>query len=158
MGGKQMKQDSIFGDLYFQVTWKGKYEYVLFQQACVVELSVEGNEDEEIAETQRQAFINFNESKGILTNQIENMIYDYYQSQCQEYRNMFEEQADIYAPIIHNKSEMAQLVKLQSIYLPLEEDRVVILLLDTKWDEEEGIGIKIVNEKVDFLGTQCEIL
>ena len=24
-----MKQDSIFGDLYFQVTWKGKYEYVL---------------------------------------------------------------------------------------------------------------------------------
>ena len=70
-----MKQDSIFGDLYFQVTWKGKYEYVLFQQACVVELSVEGNEDEEIAETQRQAFINFNESKGILTNQIENMIY-----------------------------------------------------------------------------------
>ena len=119
---------------------------------------VEGNEDEEIAETQRQAFINFNESKGILTNQIENMIYDYYQSQCQEYRNMFEEQADIYAPIIHNKSEMAQLVKLQSIYLPLEEDRVVILLLDTKWDEEEGIGIKIVNEKVDFLGTQCEIL
>ena len=44
-----MKQDSIFGDLYFQVTWKGKYEYVLFQQACVVELSVEGNEDEEIA-------------------------------------------------------------------------------------------------------------
>ena len=119
-----MKQDSIFGDLYFQVTWKGKYEYVLFQQACVVELSVEGNEDEEIAETQRQAFINFNESKGILTNQ----------------------------------SEMAQLVKLQSIYLPLEEDRVVILLLDTKWDEEEGIGIKIVNEKVDFLGTQCEIL
>ena len=153
-----MKQDSIFGDLYFQVTWKGKYEYVLFQQACVVELSVEGNEDEEIAETQRQAFINFNESKGILTNQIENMIYDYYQSQCQEYRNMFEEQADIYAPIIHNKSEMAQLVKLQSIYLPLVEDRVVILLLDTKWDEEEGIGIKIVNEKVDFLGTQCEIL
>ena len=153
-----MKQDSIFGDLYFQVTWKGKYEYVLFQQACVVELSVEGNEDEEIAETQRQAFINFNESKGILTNQIENMIYDYYQSQCQEYRNMFEEQADIYAPIIHNKSEMAQLVKLQSIYLPLEEDRVVILLLDTKWDEEEGIGIKIVKEKVDFLGTQCEIL
>ena len=81
-----MKQDSIFGDLYFQVTWKGKYEYVLFQQACVVELSVEGNEDEEIAETQRQAFINFNESKGILANQIENMIYDYYQSQCQEYR------------------------------------------------------------------------
>ena len=53
---------------------------------------------------------------------------------------------------------MEQLVKLQSIYLPLEEDRVVILLLDTKWDEEEGIGIKIVNEKVDFLGTQCEIL
>ena len=58
----------------------------------VVELSVEGNEDEEIAETQRQAFINFNESKGILTNEIEYMIYDYYQSQCQEYRNMFEEQ------------------------------------------------------------------
>lgn len=36
--------------------------------------------------------------------------------QCQEYRNMFEEQADIYAPIIHNKSEMAQLVN-ASIYL-----------------------------------------
>lgn len=29
---------------------------------------------------------------------------------------------------------MAQLVKPQSIYLPLEEDRIVILLLDKKWD------------------------
>jgi hypothetical protein len=72
---------------------------------------------------------------------------------------MYEDEADEYAPIIESKDDLMELVKPQSIMICNDIDnRVINLLFWTKWDQKMGIGIQLVNEKIELVATQCEVL
>ena len=47
--------------------------------------------------------------------EIEEKVFEYYQTVCAEYREMYGEEADLYAPIVDEPSQLVGFVKPQSI-------------------------------------------
>ena len=72
---------------------------------------------------------------------------------------MFEENADLYAPKINSPEQLKGFVKPQTIMIPKQkENRIINILLKTKWDLETGIGIQLVDENISIIGTQSDVL
>ena len=69
------------------------------------------------------------------------------------------EEADLYAPIVDEPSQLVGFVKPQSIMIPRSKDkRIINVLFKTKWDLEMGIGIQLVNERIEIVGVQSDVL
>lgn len=138
---------------------KKKEKYIIFKTEYDVVLYINGDKQDEFTSIQRQAYIEFNKNKLLLTSQIEEKIFEYYQSVCLEYRDMYEDEADIYAPVIDAPIQLKELVKPQFITIPRSyENRIINILFKTKWDLEMGIGIRIVNENIKIVGVQSDVL
>ena len=72
---------------------------------------------------------------------------------------MYEDEADIYAPIIYDSIQLKELVKPQFITIPRSnENRIINILFKTKWDLDMGLGIRIVNENIKIVGVQSDVL
>ena len=154
-----MFYDEVFGELEFDSMWKKKEEFMLYGKEFEIILFIQGEEKEGPSKLQGEAYQEFNSCKNVLVGEIEDKIYEYYQSVCDEYRGMYEEDADKYAPIVNAPEELKGFVKPQSIMIPrLKDEKVVNILFKTKWDLEMGIGIQIVNGKIEVVGVQSEIM
>ncbi len=155
--------DIIFGKLeYDGYDWikKDKEVYNFFGRDYKINLKIVGRtfeSNEIINQIQKETYINYKNSIKKLNFLIEESIYDFYQEECYEYRKMFEEDADILAPIITHKEELDNLLKLVCILIGNEKNnRVIFFVFDTVWDEE-GISIKMVNEKIEIIGGLSEM-
>lgn len=154
-----MINDDVFGELNYELMWNKKDCFVLYGKEFSVDLFVDGSEDELPTDKQKDTYIEFNNKKAALEKEIEQKIYEYYQSVCDEYRVMYEEDADMYAPLISKADELRGFVKPQSILIPkIKDKRIVNIFFKTKWDLEMGIGIQIVNEIIEIVGVQSDIL
>lgn len=154
-----MYNDEIFGVLDYNIMWNRKENYTLYGKDYEIILFIQGDENASPTETQRQAYVEFNKVKTLLQEDIEQKIFEYYQTVCKEYREMYDETADLYAPLVDNYLQLKGYVKPMSIMIPrTENERVVNILFKTKWDLELGIGIKIVNENIEFVGVEADVL
>ena len=154
-----MLNDEVFGEIQFETMWQKKDSYVLYGKEFEIILFVQGDENEIPTSMQKEAYIEFNNKKIVLLNEIEDKIFNYYLSVCEEYRGMYGEDADLYAPIVDEPSQLKGFVKPQSIMIPKQKDkRVVNILFKTKWDLEMGIGIQLVDEQVNIVGGQSDVL
>lgn len=154
--------DVVFGELeYNKFFWikNEKEVYNFFGKKFEINIKIDGEKDEEIKSVQRNAYTEYKNSLKKINLLIEETIYDYYQQECDEYRKMFEDEADLLAPIITNKDELSNLVTLTDIIIDNDDtNRVLIFLFETTWDIEEGIGLMLVNEEIKFIGGQSEVL
>lgn len=156
--------DIVFGELeYDEFYWvkKEKESYNFFGNNFEVNITLNGKKNEAIKEIQRSTYMKYQSYKEKINILIEEAIYEYYKSECREYRLMFEEEADLLAPIITKKEELSNLVKLKGVIIEDSSnitDRQIIFLFNTTWDIEEGIGILLVNEKVRIIGGQSDVL
>ena len=154
--------DVVFGELeYNKFFWikNEKEVYNFFGKKFEINIKIDGEKDEEIKSVQRNAYTEYKNSLKEINLLIEETIYDYYQQECDEYRKMFEDEADLLAPIITNKDELSNLVTLTDIIIDNDDtNRVLIFLFETTWDIEEGIGLMLVNEEIKFIGGQSEVL
>ena len=152
----------VFGELeYNKFFWikNEKEVYNFFGKKFEINIKIDGEKDEEIKSVQRNAYTEYKNSLKKINLLIEETIYDYYQQECDEYRKMFEDEADLLAPIITNKDELSNLVTLTDIIIDNDDtNRVLIFLFETTWDIEEGIGLMLVNEEIKFIGGQSEVL
>lgn len=154
-----MLNDEVFGEIQFETMWQKKDSYVLYGKEFEIILFVQGDENEIPTSMQKEVYIEFNNKKIVLLNEIEEKIFNYYLSVCEEYRGMYGEDADLYAPIVDEPSQLKGFVKPQSIMIPKQKDkRVVNVLFKTKWDLEMGIGIQLVDEQVEIVGAQSDVL
>lgn len=154
-----MLNDEVFGEIQFETMWQKKDSYVLYGKEFEIILFVQGDESEIPTSIQKEAYIEFNNKKTVLLNEIEEKIFDYYHSVCEEYREMYGEEADLYAPIVDEPSQLKGFVKPQSIMIPKQKDkRIVNILFKTKWDLEMGIGIQLVDEQIEIIGVQSDVL
>jgi hypothetical protein len=153
------KNDITFGVLNFDVLWQRKEKLKLFNQEYDVNLIVQGEQEDEISDIQRKTYELFKSFENEILNKVENEIFNYYQNVYEEYRSMYDDEADEYAPIIESSDDLIKLVTPQSIMICNDqENRIINLLFLTKWDKEMGIGIQLVNERIVLVGTQCEVL
>ena len=145
-----MLNDDIFGQIQFEIMWQKKDNYFLYGKEFEITLFIQGEKDEAPTNIQKEAYISFINKKMILMSEIEEKVFEYYQTVCAEYREMYGEEADLYAPIVDEPSQLVGFVKPQSIMIPRSKDkRIINVLFKTKWDLEMGIGIQLVNERID---------
>lgn len=125
----------------------------LFGKEYTVSLNIRGNESTFIHPYQYMAYKEL--FKRALLSDIEEKIFSYYLSEVEEFRNMYEEQADKVAPLINNKNELGVLVSLFAIVIP-ENDKFseIDMLFECTWDIDGGIGVRIINGVVQEVGTQ----
>ena len=151
--------DKVFGELEYDYLWEGNDKLYIFGKEYDIKLFVYGEEDEEITDIQREAYISFCDNKDVLSEQMEQAIFEYYQSENKEYRNMYGDKADEYAPVISDKSGLVGLIKPQSISVADTDDqREINILFKSKWNIEYGVGIKLINEKIVIVGVQADVL
>ena len=150
-----MLNDDIFGQIQFEIMWQKKDNYFLYGKEFEITLFIQGEKDEAPTNIQKEAYISFINKKMILMSEIEEKVFEYYQTVCAEYREMYGEEADLYAPIVDEPSQLVGFVKPQSIMIPRSKDkRIINVLFKTKWDLEMGIGIQLVNERIEIVGTE----
>lgn len=136
-----MLNDDIFGQIQFEIMWQKKDNYFLYGKEFEITLFIQGEKDETPTNIQKEAYISFINKKMILMSEIEEKVFEYYQTVCAEYREMYGEEADLYAPIVDEPSQLVGFVKPQSIMIPRSKDkRIINVLFKTKWDLEMGIG------------------
>lgn len=154
-----MLNDDIFGQIQFEIMWQKKDNYFLYGKEFEITLFIQGEKDEAPTNIQKEAYISFINKKMILMSEIEEKVFEYYQTVCAEYRKMYGEEADLYAPIVDEPSQLVGFVKPQSIMIPRSKDkRIINVLFKTKWDLEMGIGIQLVNERIEIVGVQSDVL
>ena len=154
-----MLNDDIFGQIQFEIMWQKKDNYFLYGKEFEITLFIQGEKDEAPTNIQKEAYISFINKKMILMSEIEEKVFEYYQTVCAEYREMYGEEADLYAPIVDETSQLVGFVKPQSIMIPRSKDkRIINVLFKTKWDLEMGIGIQLVNERIEIVGVQSDVL
>jgi hypothetical protein len=147
--------DRVFGELSFKYGWKRKDEIFIFGKREEIVLTVMGNKEGDILDTQREAYLNFKNIEAKIAAEVEETIYKYYLNECDEYRDMLEDGADELAPIINNRKELSKLVKPQEMVILKKQDiRELGILFQCTWDIEAGVAVRIENEKIVEVGVQ----
>ncbi|TVX82927.1 hypothetical protein FQP34_04935 [Peribacillus simplex] len=156
--------DELFGELEYQKNyWRGKTTIQMFDMDIEIALSVDGHENADFSNIQREAFRNFkNEMKNIM-DEVEMQIYEYYSENFEEYREMLgnKSEADKIAPKIDSILALKRLVKPTELIVRRVRKngkRRLGLLCDVTWDIEDGLGVKIEDEVVEEVGYQDIVL
>jgi predicted DNA-binding WGR domain protein len=135
--------------------WERTIELTIFGQVRELQLAVNGNYAEGFDTIQQDAYKRFTRKHKSLLRAAEKALFDYYQENCEDYRDQFEEFADEWAPIVETRSEFARIVEPSSLCFPwATSSRTVGLLLECTWDTSHGLAVKFVDEEVAEVGSQ----
>ncbi|WJE55133.1 hypothetical protein QRE66_05105 [Bacillus cereus] len=147
----------LFGELIYDGYWTGKQKITIFGHDKIVPLIIHGEVDDLCPTIQEESYSKFIADINRLTQEAEQAIFEYYQEECLEYRDILgDESADEIAPIITTTQQLGKLVDLIDLtILPDFEDGVrrVGLVFNCTW-EEDGVGVRFENEEVDKVGYQ----
>jgi len=156
--------DELFGELeYEKKFWRGEMTIKMFNVERKIWLSVDGHEDADFSNVQRDAFRNFVQSMNYIISEAEKEVYAYYNENVDEYREILEEelQENKIAPKIDFLTRLAELVKPTELIVRRVRKngkRRLGLLCDVSWEMEDGLGIKIEDEVVEEVGYQDIVL
>lgn len=156
--------DELFGELeYKKKYWRGKTTIKMFDMDIKIMLSVDGHESADFSNIQREAFRNFNYDMKKIMDEAEQQIYEYYNKNFEEYREILgnKTEAENIAPKIDSLLALKKLVKPTELIVRRVRKngkRRLGLLCDVTWDIEDGLGIKIEDEIVEEVGYQDIVL
>ncbi|WP_396432375.1 DUF6985 domain-containing protein [Listeria booriae] len=146
----------------FDMYWSGKTSITMFGKKREVILSIDGEEDANFSPIQREAYINFMSNMDEIMDAVELGIFEYYEDNYEEYRDMAGEvEADKIAPEISTIEELGNLViPTQLIVRRVRKNGVrrIGLVCDCTWDIDNGVGVRIENEKVEEVDYQDIVL
>ena len=132
-------KDPVFGNLEYEYGWNGTVEFNCFGRREEIALTVSGEEDDPITDYQHNSFRAFMETwERIMSDTAE-----------AEYN------ADY--PPLDNTESILQMISLDMMVIPEDgifDGRCVCLAFSCSWDEENGLGIRFVNEEIDEIGYQ----
>nr|WP_311772971.1 hypothetical protein [Listeria booriae] len=134
----------------------------MFGKKREVILSIDGEEDANFSPIQRKAYTNFMSNMDEIMDAVELDIFEYYEDNYEEYRDMAGEvEADKIAPEISTIEELGNLIiPTQLIVRRVRKNGVrrIGLVCDCTWDIDNGVGVRIDNEKVEEVDYQDIVL
>ncbi|MEY8747008.1 DUF6985 domain-containing protein [Paenibacillus tundrae] len=152
----------LFGEISYDLYWSGQQKIKMFGKNKIIILSIDGNEEGEFHDAQKEAYTNLIENMDDIMTNVEEAIFDYYQEVYMDYREMVgEEEADKIAPIIENKEELDHLIEpTQLIIRRVLKNGVrrIGLLFNCTWEIEHGLAVKIEDEEIVEVGFQDIVL
>ncbi|KQO04480.1 DUF6985 domain-containing protein [Paenibacillus sp. Leaf72] len=147
--------DVVFGELEYDYVWSRNTTIEFCGTEANIALMVDGDDNGEFSEKQYASYNSLIENWGHLQQSILQPILDYYKQKRFElgYDVSYNE---IY-PLIEDIDELFKNIRLVGIYVPYArrfEARYIGLTFDCKWDMENGVGIRLIDEEVARVGYQ----
>ena len=152
-------KDKIFGELTYYYGWNGMTKIVWEQKKFEVFIKLQTGENKSIDEFQYNSFQSYLKHEQYIWNKVIEKIYFYYLEEQDEYRKMYEEEADVFAPYVNSISDIVSLITPIGLVFPQKNNSMNFgILLECIWDSEAGIGVRIKDNEVIGIGTQDIIL
>ncbi|MED4402854.1 DUF2004 domain-containing protein [Metabacillus fastidiosus] len=147
--------DSVFGELEYDYGWV-KYTTIEFcGKEAEIALMVKGEDNGKFDEEQYIAYNSLMEKWEQLQQGFLQAILDYYKQERQELGYDIEVNEN-YSQI-ETTNQLLEMITLVGIVVPsrdIYEERDIGITFDCTWDIENGLGIRLLNEKVTEVGYQ----
>ena len=150
-----MINDKVFGELDYQYKWVGYRTIKFLGKDTEVALLVGGTEDGEFDEGQYVAYNSLMDNWGEIQHNILQPILDYYKQKRLDLGYDVALNEDY--PLIETADQLIGHITLVGISVPydfLREGRDIGVSFDCSWEGENGLGVRLLNEKVDEIGYQ----
>lgn len=147
--------DSVFGELEYEYVWF-RYTTINFLGKEVdIALTVDGGEDGNFDEGQYEAYTSLMQNWNQIQQTILQPILDYYKEKRHElgYDVAFNENY----PLIVTIEQLLNNISMVGITIPYADcfdGRGIGITFDCTWDVENGVGVRLIDEKVDRVGYQ----
>lgn len=147
--------DPVFGELEYQYKWVGYRNIKFLEKDTKIALLVGGTEDGNFDEGQYMAYNSLMDNWEQIQYCILQPILEYYKQKRQELG--YDVALNVDYPLFETVDQLIEHITLVGISVPydfLREGRDIGVSFDCSWDEENGLGVRLINEKVDEVGFQ----
>lgn len=147
--------DVVFGELEYNYGWV-KYTTIEFcGNKAEIALMVKGEEDGKFDKEQYIAYNSLVRNWEQLQQGFLQAILDYYKQERHELGYDIEVNENY--PQIETTNQLLEMITLVGIVVPygdIYEERDIGITFDCTWDTENGLGLRLLNEKVTEVGYQ----
>ena len=147
--------DAIFGELEYDFVWSKNTSINFFGHKVEIALIVKGDEDGKFDEEQYVAYTSLMQNWKQLQQSFLQSILDYYKHERQELGYDIEVNENY--PLVETTNEIFEMISLDGIVVPyagIFDGRDIGITFNCIWDTENGLGIRLLNEKVTEVGYQ----
>lgn len=147
--------DAVFGELEFDYVWFKDTTIEFCEKEFEISLSVSGEEDGKFLDEQYIAYQSFVKKWEELQQDILQPLLDYYNQKRHELG--YDVTFNVNYPSIETLDQLLERISLVGISVPYTkslEGRYIGLSFDCTWDEENGLGLLLINEEVARVGYQ----
>lgn len=148
-------KDAIFGLLEYDYVWSKDMFINFFNNKVEITLLVKGDEEGQFDEEQYEAYTTLMKKWQSLQTEILQSILNYYKQERQELGYDIEVNEDY--PLIETTDQILEKINLDGIVVQYEdifEGRDIGLIFGCTWDSENGLGLRLINEKIIEVGYQ----
>lgn len=147
--------DPIFGELEFEYGWIKGTVVRFGGKETETYLIIDGEEDGVFDEEQKIAYQALMQNWNELQSRLLQSILDYYKQERQKLG--YDIEGIVSYPFVETTNEMVEMISLDAIVVPFTgifDGRHIGILFTCTWDTENGIGLRLINEKVTEVGYQ----
>ncbi|RJG14925.1 DUF6985 domain-containing protein [Paenibacillus thiaminolyticus] len=147
--------DPIFGELEYKYGWSKDTTIHFLGKEIEVALMIDGEEDGEFDEEQYTAYQSLMQNWEQLQLSLLQPILDYYQQKRHELG--YDIALNENYPLIETIDQLLDMITLEGIVVPygeIREGRDIGILFNCKWDVENGVGLRLLDEEVIEVGYQ----
>ncbi|KEZ53659.1 DUF6985 domain-containing protein [Metabacillus indicus] len=149
--------DPIFGELEYEYCWSRDVLIHFFGKDIEISLMIDGDEVGSFDEAQYTAYQTLMAKWERLQPDFLEAIADYYKKKREDLGYDIVHNEDY--PLVETPEQMLEMITLAGIvvqYGDIYEERDIGILFDCTWDKENGLGLRLLNEKVSVAGYQEE--
>ncbi|MGN4818507.1 DUF2004 domain-containing protein [Bacillus cereus group sp. MYBK139-2] len=147
--------DAIFGELEYDFVWSKDTSINFLGNEVEIALIVKGDEDGKFDEEQYVAYTSLMQNWEQLQQSFLQSILDYYKQERQELG--YDIEVNEKYPLVETTNEILEMISLDGIVVPyagIFDGRDIGITFNCTWDTENGLGIRLLNEKVTEVGYQ----
>ncbi|WP_427125591.1 DUF2004 domain-containing protein [Priestia megaterium] len=147
--------DPIFGELEYEYGWAKDTIIRFFGKETEISLMIDGEEDGEFDEEQYKAYQALMQNWEGLQPSLLQSILDYYKQKRHELG--YDIRLNENYPLIETPDQILEMITLDGIIVPyadIFEGRDIGITFSCTWDIENGLGVRLLNEKIIEVGYQ----
>ncbi|HDR7711622.1 TPA: DUF2004 domain-containing protein [Bacillus cereus] len=147
--------DSVFGELEYNYGWAKCMHVTFIGNVTEIDLMIDGEEDGRFDEGQYVAYQSLMKNWEEVQISLLQSILDYYKQR--RYELGYDIGVRENYPLVETIDQILEMVSLDGIVVPyadIMEGREIGITFKCTWDRENGVGVRLLNEKVIKVGYQ----
>jgi hypothetical protein len=148
-------QDSVFGFLDYDNFWYKDITVSFFDRTAEISLTISGEENGIFDDGQYTAFTVFMQYWGRIQARLLQAILEYYLEKRHELG--YDIEVNEGYPLIETTDQLLDHITIVGVDVPyadIFEGRAIGITFDCTWDNENGVGLRLINEKIVDVGYQ----